>query len=253
MDITKRQWKILEIVIRDYIDLAEPISSRHIEKNYNLGVSPATIRNDLKKLVEEGYLEQPHSSAGRVPSDKGYRHFVNKLLEGEDLINNRLEKRVSMMERRIENKFNFLRELTGFLAGLSSSLTYSYLLKKNLYWKEGFEEALLYPEFKDIEKIHSFLELTKKFEEDFGSRFSDNLKDDKVKIYIGKENPFEAEDFSILISRCRFSEGEEGILAILGPKRMAYDKNITLINSLVKLLENGHDERKKEKRRKEEE
>ncbi len=247
MDLTKRQRRILEIVVRDYIDIVEPISSRHIENNYDLGVSPATIRNDLKTLVERGYLIQPHTSAGRIPSDKGYRYFVNKLLSSRRKLktNRDLERRVKKIEKKIENEVRFLRELTGFLAGLSSSLTYSYLKDKNLLWKEGFEETLHDPEFRQVEKIHSFLSFIKEFEEKFEGGFSEKIKPGEVKIYIGREGPFSNDDFSILISRCRFSNDEEGTVALLGPKRMAYDKNISIISSLVRLLENDYDERKK--------
>ncbi len=251
MSITKRQWIILEIVIREYIDLAEPVSSRHIEENYELGVSPATIRNDLKKLVEEGYLEQPHSSAGRVPSDKGYRYFVNKILGKRPPPRQQIKEKVQRMERRMKDEIRFLRELTCLLAGLSSSLTYSYLTDKDLYWKEGFEETLLYPEFEDIERLHSFLDLTKKFEKQLQKRFSNKIENNEIKVYIGKENPFQIKDFSILISKCRLSKDRQAIVALLGPKRMAYDKNISLINSLVKLLEDGYGKEKNTGRKKE--
>ncbi|MGM0438850.1 MAG: DeoR family transcriptional regulator [Patescibacteria group bacterium] len=249
MDLTNRQRRILEIVVKDYIDIVEPISSHYIETNYDLGVSPATIRNDLKALVEKGYLLQPHTSAGRIPADKGYRYFVNKLLRRKrELKRNRnLEERVRMMEERVQNEVNFLRELTGFLAGLSSSLTYSYLKDKNLLWKEGFEETLHDPEFKEVEKIYSFLNFAKEFEQKFEQKFSRDLDRGEVRIYIGEESPFKNKDFSILVSKCSFSNNEEGIVALLGPKRMAYDKNISLINSLVKLLENGYDKKRDDK------
>ena len=247
MEITKRQRRILEIVVRDYIDIVEPISSRHIEKKYNLGVSPATIRNDLKALVEKGYLIQPHTSAGRIPSDKGYRYFVNKLLhQRKELTTNRdIARRMRNLERKVEGEVKFLRELTGFLAAFSSSLTYSYLQEKDLLWKEGFEETLHDPEFKEVKKIHSFLNFAKEFESNLKKSFSDNLSKGEVKIYIGEENPLKNKDFTILISRCRFSDNSEGLVALLGPKRMAYDKNISLINSLVKLLETDYDGREK--------
>ncbi len=247
MELTNRQRKVLEIVVKDYIDIVEPISSRHIQDSYNLGVSPATIRNDLKDLVEKGYLLQPHTSAGRIPSDKGYRYFVNKLLrQRKELTTNRdIAKRMRNLERKVESEVKFLRELTGFLAGLSSSLTYSYLQDKDLLWKEGFEETLHDPEFKEIEKIHSFLNFAKEFESNFKESFSDDINKGEVKIYIGEENPLKNKDFTILISRCRFSDDSQGLVALLGPKRMAYDKNISLINSLVKLLETDYDGREK--------
>jgi transcriptional regulator of heat shock response len=209
-----------------------------------LGVSPATIRNDLKSLVEKGFLNQPHTSAGRVPSDKGYRYFVNKLLRVKKQLsrNKNLEKRVRNIERRMNDQYKFLRELTSFLAGLSSSLTYSYLKDEDIFWKEGFEETLHLPEFEDVKKIYSFLNLVKEFENKFEEELIDNLGKDEVRIYIGEESPLRNKDFSIIVSRYPFSEKEDGFLAILGPKRMHYDKNINLVNSLVRLLENGYDQ-----------
>ena len=81
--LTDRQKNILEIVIREYIENALPVSSKYIEEEYELGVSPATIRAELFDLIEEGYLYQPHTSAGRIPTDKGYRFFVDLLASKE--------------------------------------------------------------------------------------------------------------------------------------------------------------------------
>ncbi len=236
MEITNRQKLILEIVIKDYIDLVEPISSNHIEKRYNLLVSPATIRNDLKDLTEKGYLIQPHTSAGRIPSDKAYRYFVNKLLEKKKPTTKNWENKLKKIELKSRDEVSFLRELTAFLAGISSVLTYSYLEKENMFWREGFEETLHYPEFENIEKVHSFFYLLKEFEKRFEKRFYQNLQSNEIKIYIGKEGHFKNEDFSILISKHSFS-GRDTYVAFLGPKRMSYDKNIRLINSLINLLE----------------
>lgn len=81
----KRQEEILKAVVKDYINLAEPVGSKIIYEKYNLGISPATIRNELSELEEEGYLVQPHTSAGRVPTDKGYRFYVDFLMNEENL------------------------------------------------------------------------------------------------------------------------------------------------------------------------
>ena len=79
--LTERQKKILQLVIDDYIETAEPVGSRTIARKYNLGISPATIRNEMSDLELLGFLEQPHTSAGRIPSDKGYRFYVDHLME----------------------------------------------------------------------------------------------------------------------------------------------------------------------------
>lgn len=89
MSLDDRKKKILSSVIEDYIVSAEPVGSKTIVDKYNLGYSPATIRNEMKLLEESGYLEQPHISAGRVPSTKGYRYYVDNLMK---------EKKLSMLD-----------------------------------------------------------------------------------------------------------------------------------------------------------
>ncbi|MGI6558752.1 MAG: heat-inducible transcriptional repressor HrcA [Limnochordia bacterium] len=81
----ERKRKILRAVTDDYIQTAEPVGSRTIARKYNLGVSPATIRNEMADLEEGGYLRQPHTSAGRIPSDKGYRYYVDSLMDVPDV------------------------------------------------------------------------------------------------------------------------------------------------------------------------
>ena len=81
MAIDERKIKILQAIINDYIVTGEPVGSRTIAKKYDLGVGSATIRNEMADLEEMGYLEQPHTSAGRIPSSKGYRLYVDKLME----------------------------------------------------------------------------------------------------------------------------------------------------------------------------
>ena len=81
MDLTDRKKQILKVVVEDYIRTAEPVGSKAIAAEMGGSVSSATIRNELSDLVELGYLEQPHTSAGRVPSPKGYRLYVNELME----------------------------------------------------------------------------------------------------------------------------------------------------------------------------
>ena len=76
-----RQGAILRIIVGDYVTNAMPVGSEHIAKDHSLGVSPATIRNDMAALEEEGYIVHPYTSAGRIPSDKGYRYYIQVLME----------------------------------------------------------------------------------------------------------------------------------------------------------------------------
>ncbi|MDK2855829.1 MAG: heat-inducible transcriptional repressor [Bacillota bacterium] len=83
--LSERKQKVLEAVVREYISTAEPVGSRTLFRRHNLGVSSATIRNEMADLEEMGYLEQPHTSAGRIPSDLGYRFYVDNLMQTDPL------------------------------------------------------------------------------------------------------------------------------------------------------------------------
>lgn len=91
MELGERKLKILQAIIRDFITTAEPVGSRTLSKKYNLGISSATIRNEMADLEELGFLAQPHTSAGRVPSDKGYRLYVDQLMDINNLAKNQKE------------------------------------------------------------------------------------------------------------------------------------------------------------------
>ncbi len=228
--ISVRQKQILEGVVQEYIKKAQPVSSQLLEKKYRFGISPATIRNEMQVLTGEGYLFQPHTSAGRVPTDKGYRFFVDNLLEKgfkEFEIGD-------WFEKDFEDTIKFIQNLTKKLASLSRALVLSYLKREKIFWKEGWEEILREPEFKEKDCLINFTEFLKNFEENI----EDYQIDSGIKVYIGKETLFKkAKDFSIISSKCCLPAKGEGIISLLGPKRMTYDRNISLINSLTKLLE----------------
>jgi heat-inducible transcriptional repressor len=84
-DLTRRQEEILTLIVQSYTNTPEPISSKYLGEIYNLGVSPATIRNEMAALEDKGYISAPHTSAGRVPTEQGYRYFVKRLLKTSDL------------------------------------------------------------------------------------------------------------------------------------------------------------------------
>lgn len=240
MSITERQREILNSVVEEYIHSAEPASSQLLEKKYRFGISPATIRNEMQKLTDAELLYQPHTSAGRIPTDKGYRFYVDDLLErgnkwqGEEDKSSSFPFAIAREGEEVEDTIRFVQSLTKQLAAISSNLALGCLFKGKIFWKEGWEKIFQEPEFKKTELIPDFFNLLEEFEEDI----EDFKVNSGIKIYIGKENPFpKAKDFSIILSGCYFPGKERGILAILGPKRMPYDKNINSLNYLIKLLE----------------
>lgn len=119
MELTERKLKILQAIISDYVKTAEPVGSRTLSKKYDLGISPATIRNEMADLEEMGYLTHPHTSAGRVPSDMAYRLYVNALMEKKELsreekniISQRLKSNLHEFEKTIEHAASVLSEIT---------------------------------------------------------------------------------------------------------------------------------------------
>lgn len=216
--MTDRQIKILKKIVSLYIGEAQPVSSSSI----NIDFCSATVRSEMQKLTEEGYLIQPHTSAGRIPSDKAYRFFVD--------ISRRKEAEVPISQEK--DLIKILHQTSCVLAEMSSSLVLSGLLEEQVFFKEGWEEIMDDPDFIDHHRMMVFLRWIKQLEDracDFAG---------ETRVYIGNENPLPAgRDFALIISGCR-PRRRKGVIAICGPKRMAYDRNLALIQSVINQLEN---------------
>ena len=118
-NLDDRKRKILRAIIEEYIQTAEPVSSGNLSKNYGLNCSSATIRNDMADLEKIGFLEKPHTSAGRVPSQKGYRYYVDQLLNEEDI---NIEE-MKYIKEKLETKVNELEDLTKIATSTLSEIT----------------------------------------------------------------------------------------------------------------------------------
>ena len=123
MDLNERKLRILQAIISDFIYSAEPVGSRTLSKKYNMGISPATIRNEMSDLEEMGFLTHPHTSAGRIPSDKAYRLYVDNLMqryeipdEEKKLISEKLTSNVIELEKTVQHAASLLSELTNLTA-----------------------------------------------------------------------------------------------------------------------------------------
>ena len=116
----ERKKKVLQAIVQDYILTAEPIGSRTISRKYDLGVSPATIRNEMADLEELGYIEQPHTSAGRIPSQTGYRYYVDFLMEKEPLHENELVSIKKHFNTKADEISNMLKHTSQLISQLTS-------------------------------------------------------------------------------------------------------------------------------------
>ncbi len=134
--LTERQRMILNAIVDDYIRSAEPVGSRSISKRGGVGFSPATIRNEMADLEDLGFLEQPHTSAGRVPSTKGYRYYVDHLVKLGEVSEQELERirhfmadKMNQMEQVIQHAATILSNLTNYTSIVLGPETFNNSLK----------------------------------------------------------------------------------------------------------------------------
>lgn len=225
--ITERQKQILDCLIREHIKTAEPVASDFLSRKYDFGLCPSAIRLELQSLLKQGYLEQPHTSAGRVPTDKAYRLFVNNILEKEN-------KEREKLKRLYENEFKIAADLTKHLAEASSVFSMMHFLNKELYWQAGWEELSKEPEFNNQEFLSEFVN----FIDDFDKNIKNLKMNTTINIFIGKEIPApKTHNLSLICSKININN-YDSLIFLIGPKRMNYDKNIRLMNSLNNFLEN---------------
>ncbi|MCK9379279.1 MAG: hypothetical protein M0P97_04025 [Candidatus Moranbacteria bacterium] len=234
--MNERQEKILSAVIEEYTKTAMPVSSKFLSEGYLSEVSPATIRNDMMHLEQEGYLQQMHISSGRVPTDKGYRYFVEEIMGDCELSKKEQQKmQTEMLKLRAKNN-RLSRTTAKLLSALSGNMAINGLIDKDEFSDFGMSELLEQPEFQKMDDVCRLAEALD-YVDEFFDKLSVEMKDGETKIFIGKENPIrEISNCSMIVSPYKSKSGEKGILAIIGPKRMEYAKNKSLLEYMKKIL-----------------
>ncbi|OHA00813.1 MAG: hypothetical protein A3C07_02095 [Candidatus Sungbacteria bacterium RIFCSPHIGHO2_02_FULL_47_11] len=227
--LKERQKSILEAVIREHIRTARPVASQELVGRYHLNVSPATVRNDMVELDELGYLEQPHTSAGRVPTDQGYRFFVDEIGVSRKI----LGREQALFDALFaEDEEDFFSTVAKAVAHVSRGFTMVGSQKHTAFYKAGFSDVLTEPEFNDVACARRFGELVDSIDESFAELLSD-VDFDEPHAFIGHENPIQdARSYSMIVSSLQSPHSDETVVAILGPKRMNYHKNISVVNYL---------------------
>lgn len=235
-NMNKRQEKILAAVIEEYTKTAIPVGSKILVEKYLSEVSTATVRNDMAHLEDEGYLQQMHISSGRIPTDKGYRYFVESIMDDKELSKKEQQKlQTEMLKMQAKNN-RLSRTTAKLLSVLSGNMAVSGIMDKNEFSDFGMSELLDQPEFQKMDEVCRLAETLDYIDELF-DKLSAEMKDGKTKIFIGKENPIsEISNCSMIVSPYKSKTGERGILALIGPKRMKYAKNKSLIEYMKKIL-----------------
>ena len=234
--MNQRQEKILECVIEEYTSTALPIGSKILVEKYKIKASPATIRNEMAELEEEGYLYQPHISAGRIPTDKGYRYFVEELMKDRELSKReQIKLQEELLKLRAQN-MRLSRTSAKLLSGITGNLAISGILDKDEFDDFGMRDLLSEPEFQKLDDVCRLAETMDYIDEMF-DKIVQEMKEGETKIFIGAENPIgKISNCSMIVSPYKLSNGQRGVLALIGPKRMKYAKNKSLIEYIKKIL-----------------
>lgn len=229
--MTGRQRQILSAIVEQYAEVASPVGSSLLAKAFE--VSSATIRAEMAELERGGYITQPHTSAGRVPTDKGYRFYVNKLVENQETFTEKRAERAltarvghgGVPERMIRNAVDTLVELTHNL-GLATI--------GNQLYMSGLSNLFGQPEFMNGAQVQQV------------ARLLDNLEpwlrevapNEPLSVYIGQENPIgRGAGASLIISRFRSSYSDQSYIGVLGPTRQQYRDVMSLVRHAGQSLE----------------
>lgn len=238
--MNSRQEMILGAVIEEYIDSAIPVSSSVLVEKYFNDLSSATLRTEMMVLEKEGYLYQPYTSAGRLPTDQGFRFFVDKLMGARELdIQEQRTLQVEVLKLRTQNKM-LARSTAKLISALSNNLTISGMINSEDFYKSGVQKLVSQPEFNNLDSVCKLAEILDYLDE-HALTLCNNLKNNsEVQVYIGKESPIGlADECSIIVTKYDMRDGDEGLLAIIGPKRMEYSKNLSIIDYFKKILSSG--------------
>lgn len=226
----ERRKKILKAVVKEYQRTGQPVASLDLAKRWDFGFSSATVRAEMLALDKAGLLEQPHTSAGRVPTDKAFRLFIEEV--GEEELNQGERERVLSQLRQLHDES--LKEMAQFLANCSRGLGFSGLFGQMSDWHGvGLKWLAEEPEYEDSD-LKNMMKCFDSLEEDFNKFFGD--MEEETEIFIGHENPIKyLRNYSLVVTSFE-REGGRGVLGVLGPKRMNYQKNKFVLEEAKKKI-----------------
>jgi heat-inducible transcriptional repressor len=231
---SNRKKRVFRAIVREYVESAEPVGSGTIVIKYNFGVSPATIRNDMAELESEGLLEQPHTSAGRVPTERGYRYFVEEFV-GQAELSEKERRRLSESFVGGPGLDRVIREFAKTAASMADQ-TVVISFGSGRTFLTGTSNLLSKPESRETELLAEMSRAV-----DDLDRIVDELKrrvSREVEVLIGDDSPF-GEDLSSVVAKLESPEAGSGLFGIFGPRRMDYEANVALARFIRDIFSRG--------------
>ncbi len=235
--LTARQIQILKALVDEYIATAEPVGSEALEKKYNLGVSPATIRNEMSMLTQMGYLRQPHTSAGRMPTPKAMKFYIDQLMEEKTLS---VAEEVKVKEDVLSAKEDINRlmeEATQELSKITQSLAVAALDSEEKVWHAGYSNVFLNPEFTDLQATVSLFSLLEEVRRIHELLFERMTGTSPVEVIFGEELGWPGFRPVGIVATHFEIFGKRGALGVIGPARLSYPKVIPAVRFLGDVIE----------------
>ena len=234
MELTDRQISIIKAVVEEFTDTAKPVGSVTLDKKHKLGVSPATLRNEMAVLEEKGFLSQAHTSAGRTPTSTAIKFYINQLMKEQNLS---VAEEVSVKEKVWDHRFDpnsLLKEFCHVLADRANSLSVATTSTGDAY-HAGYANLLSFPEFFDIDVTRKVLELLD--ETDLLSEmFSRGAGNQPIHVLVGHElGPDFFEPVSLIFADLQIGD-TKGSLGVISSYRQSYKKNIPLVRYVANLV-----------------
>ncbi|MCA9364520.1 MAG: hypothetical protein KC736_01370 [Candidatus Moranbacteria bacterium] len=232
----ERSGKILGLVVEEYTRTAVPVGSTYLCKQYDLLVSSATVRAIMSSLEDEGYLHQPHTSAGRVPTDKGYRFYIESQMTGQNLSRqDEMELKRELLTLRAKN-VRLARTTAKLLSALSGHMVMSGVVDRDEYYDFGLRTLLEDESISSRDELCRVAEVLDYIDERVDVLLA-QVPEGETHIFVGKENPLdEISGCSMVVAPYRSKDGERGMVALIGPKRMQYARNKSLVEYVRKFL-----------------
>lgn len=234
IELTDRQIRILKTIIEEYIETAEPVGSEMLDKKYNLGVSPATIRNEMVQLTKNGFLKQPYTSAGRIPTSIALKFYVRNLMKPDELsVAEEVGVKQKIWDYRQELD-KLLRESTRVLAEKTKALALTTTNMGDIYYA-GAANILEMPEFFDIDMTRNLLHTLDEF--DFWWDLSQQVSNDQpYYVLLGDEIGHQLLNHCGMVYAKIQTPRAEILIAVVGPSRLNFSHVIPMVTYVSRLI-----------------
>lgn len=233
-----RKQEILSAIVKHFVRTAEPVGSKTILVSYHFSVSPATIRNDMASLEREGLIYQPYTSAGRVPTDRGYRLYVDEIADYEEAKKKALQRVKNVQQQYHAEKIReHIYDAVTLLSRATENVSFATLPDNKRTFYLGLSNVLKQPEFASNNIQASQVVEVLEDDDNFRILLEELDIDDSIKIFIGKENILEQIQSCSLIVTKYEKDGFQGYMGIIGPTRMNYPFNKAILEEIKRLFQ----------------